>query len=100
MATRKAPSKPEASKASSEPTHVHALRGRVAEGPFARGSKSEQVAVFLETRAARYVLRRRDGPAYADQMLRELVGCNVECDGIIVSYVLIADRIEPIREPV
>jgi hypothetical protein len=100
MATRKAPSKPEASKASSEPTRVHALRGRVAEGLFARGSKSEHNAVFLETRAARYVLRRRGGPAYADQALRKLVGCNVECDGIVVSYVLIADRIEPISEPV
>ena len=99
MATRKAPSAP-AAKASSEPTRVHALRGRVAEGPFARGSKSEQVAVFLETGAARYVLRRRDGPAYADQTLRRLVGCNVECDGIVVSYVLIADRIEPTSEPV
>ena len=54
----------------------------------------------LETRAARYVLRRRDGPAYADQTLRKLVGCNVECDGIVVSYVLIADRIEPISEAV
>ena len=93
MATRKAPGKPEDS---NEPMRVHALRGRVAEGPFARGSKSEQLAVFLETSAARYVLRRRDGPAYADQALRELVGCNVECDGVVVSYVLIADRIRPL----
>ncbi len=84
----------------SEPTRVHALRGRVAEGPFARGSKSEHIAVFLETRAARYVLRRRDGPTYADPTLRELVGCNVECDGIVISYTLIADRIETISEPV
>ena len=83
-----------------EPTRVHALRGRVAEGPFARGSKSEHIAVFLETPVQRYVLRRRDGPAYADPTLRELVGCNVECDGIVVSYVLIADRIDPISEPV
>ena len=86
--------------ATSEPTRVHALRGRVAEGPFARGSKSEHIAVFLDTGGQRYVLRRRDGPAYADQTLRELVGCNVECDGIVVSYVLIADRIEPISESV
>jgi hypothetical protein len=82
-----------------EPTRVHALRGRVAEGPFARGSKSEQIAVFLETGAARYVLRRRDGPAFADQTLHELVGCNVECDGIVTSYVLIADRIQTISGP-
>ena len=83
-----------------EPTRVHALRGRVAEGPFARGSKSEHMAVYLETPVDRYVLRRRDGPAYSDPALRGLIGCNVECDGIVVSYVLIADRIEPISEPV
>ncbi len=95
MATRNAPEKPEDS---NEPMRVHALRGRVAEGPFARGSKSEQIAVFLETSTARYVLRRRDGPAYADKALRELVGCNVECDGVVVSYVLIADRIQTISK--
>lgn len=78
---------------SNEPMRVHALRGRVAEGPFARGSKSERIAVFLETSAMRYVLRRRDGPAFADATLRELVGCDVECDGVVVSYVLIAESI-------
>ena len=93
MATRGSKSK---SDLTSESTPVHALRGRVAEGPFARGSKSERTAVFLETAAARYVLRRRDGPTYADETLRALVGCNVECDGVVVSYVLIADRIQPI----
>ena len=93
MATRKAPGKPDAS---NEPTRVHALRGRVDQGPFARGSKSEQMAVFLETSAARYVLRRRDGPAYADATLQRYVGCDVECDGVLVSYVLIADRIRPL----
>lgn len=87
---RKSTSKPESA---SEPVRVHALRGHVAEGPFARGSKSERIAVFLETSAARYVLRRRDGPTYADESLQRLVGCDVECDGIIVSYVLIADSI-------
>jgi hypothetical protein len=97
MATRKAPGKPDAA---NEPMRVHALRGHVAEGPFARGSKSERTAVFLETSAARYVLRRRDGPAYADATLHELVGCDVECDGVVVSYVLIADRIQTISDPV
>ena len=97
MATRKTPAKLDTT---NEPMRVHGLRGRVAEGPFARGSKSEQIAVFLETGAARYVLRRRDGPAYADATLRELVGCNVECDGMVVTYVLIADRIQTIGDAV
>ena len=91
MAARKPASK---SESTGEPKRVHALRGRVAEGTFARGSKSEHIAVFLETSVARYVLRRRDGPTYADSTLQRLVGCEVECDGILVSYVLIVDRIE------
>lgn len=78
------------------PVRVHALRGHVVEGKFARGSKSERIAVYLETHETRYVLRRRDGPSFADATLHELVGCDVECDGVVVSYVLIADRIEPI----
>lgn len=81
---------------SNEPMRVHALRGRVAEGPFASGSKSERVAVFLETSATRYVLRRRDGPTFADATLRELVGCDVECDGVVVSYILIAESIRTV----
>jgi hypothetical protein len=85
-----------ASRKPTEPVPVHALRGTVAEGPFARGSKSERIAVFLETKSERYVLRRRDGPSYADAELQRLVGCEVECDGVIVSYVLIADRIQKV----
>ncbi|MGH6610051.1 MAG: hypothetical protein ACRECQ_07330 [Burkholderiaceae bacterium] len=72
---------------------MHALRGRVTEGPFARGSKSERNAVFLQTSVTRYVLRRRDGPSYADSELQRYVGCEVECDGVVVSYVLIAEQI-------
>ena len=87
MASRK-------SKSAVDSVRVHGLRGRVAEGPFARGSKSEHIAVFLETGPTRYLLRRRNGPSYSDAALQQLVGCEVECDGIVVSYVLIADRIE------
>ena len=78
------------------PVRVHALRGHVVEGEFARGSKSERIAVYLQTQETRYVLRRRDGPSFADKTLQELVGCDVECDGVIVSYMLIADRIRTI----
>lgn len=81
------------SKDDNTPVRVHALRGHVVEGKFARGSKSEQIAVYLETQETRYVLRRRDGPSYADASLQKLVGCEVECDGVVVSYLLIADRI-------
>jgi len=72
---------------------VLALRGVVTVDRFAPATKSAHDAVFLQTRAKRYVLRRRDGPAFDDAQLRELVGCNVECDGIVVAYVLIADDI-------
>ena len=75
----------------------------VAASPKARSHAAARVSrlpSFWKRRAARYVLRRRDGPGLADRTLRELVGCNVECDGIVISYVLIADRIQTISEPV
>jgi Protein of unknown function (DUF5818) len=50
------------------------------------------------TQAARrsagcFVLRRKDGPTFADRALDKYVGKRVECDGIIVGYTLLAERI-------
>jgi hypothetical protein len=39
------------------------------------------------------VLRRKDGPTFADRALDKYVGKRVTCDGIIVGYTLLAERI-------
>jgi len=40
------------------------------------------------------VLRRKDGPSFGDRSLEKYVGKRVKCDGFIVGYTLLAERIE------
>ena len=79
---------------SATPVRVTAVRGRVTKGEYGKGSKSEREAVFIETADARYILRRKSGPVFADTDLTQYVGHEVECDGFIVATTLLAERIE------
>ena len=73
---------------------VVGLGGDVVRAPFGAGSKSERQAIWLETARGRFVLRRKDGPAFGDKALEKYVGKRVSCDGFIVDYTLLAERIE------
>jgi hypothetical protein len=75
------------------PQRIDGVTGFVLRGPFGTGSKSEREAVWLETADRRFVLRRKDGPTFGDQALDRYVGKRVECDGFIVGYTLLAERI-------
>jgi hypothetical protein len=79
--------------APSRPEPVKNLRGEVTRGEYAKGSKSERVAVFLETSEGRFLLRRKGGPVFADVTLERYVGHSVECDGLLVGTTLVARRI-------
>ena len=79
------------------PESVHKLRGRVTQGDYAGGSKSERQAVFLDSPRGRYVLRRKGGPAFADAQLEPYVGHTVECDGFLTGTTLLAERIDVIE---
>jgi hypothetical protein len=79
------------------PLRVTALHGRVTQGEYGKGSKSEREAVFLETSEARYVLRRKTGPACGDAELTQYVGHEIECDGFVVGTTLLAERIEVVK---
>jgi hypothetical protein len=79
---------------SAQPIRVTSLRGRITTGLYAKGSKSEHEAIFIETADGRYVLRRKTGPAYADPELTQYVGHEVECDGFLVGTTLLGERIE------
>jgi hypothetical protein len=72
------------------------LRGRVTQGEYGKGSKSEREAIFLETAETRYVLRRKSGPVFGDPDLTKYVGQVVECDGFVVGTTLLAERIEAV----
>jgi hypothetical protein len=63
--------------------------GRVVQGPFARGSKSERQAVFIETGDGRYVLRRQGGNPLADPALDALVGKTIRCTAWLTEHTLI-----------
>jgi hypothetical protein len=75
---------------------IEGMTGTVVRAPFGAGSKSEREAIWLDTGAERLVLRRKDGPTFGDQSLEKYVGKRVTCDGFLVGYSLLADRIEPV----
>jgi hypothetical protein len=79
------------------PEHVANLRGLVTSGVHAKGTKSQRRAVFLETERGKFVLRRKDGPVFADTHLKRFVGHEVECDGYVMGTTLLAERIDVVK---
>jgi hypothetical protein len=79
------------------PRRVEGVTGTAVRAPFGAGSKSEREAVWLETAEGRFVLRRKGGPTYGDAALDQYVGKVVACDGFVVGYTLLAERILVLR---
>ena len=64
--------------------------GTVTKKRFAAGSKSDHMAVWLETKdRGQFVLRRLGGNPFADPELEKLVGKEIACKGKISGYTLI-----------
>jgi hypothetical protein len=78
------------------PVRVSRLRGRVTQAEYGKGSKSQRQAIFIETADAKYLLRRKTGPVFADPELLRYVGHDVECDGFVIATTLLAERIEQV----
>lgn len=75
------------------PRRVDGLTGAVRRGPFGAGSKSERMAIWIDTDDGSFVLRRKEGPTYGDPALDRYVGRRVTCDGFILDHTLLAERI-------
>ncbi len=60
------------------------FQGLVVRKLFGKGSKSEHVAVSLETPSETFMLRRLGGNAFRDSELDKLVGKRIECEGTVV----------------
>ena len=75
------------------PAPVSGLRGLVTRRVFAKGTKSEHLAVWIDTDRGSFLLRRKGGPAFADQELDRYVGKSVVCDGFLLDHTLLAERI-------
>ena len=79
---------------SDNPQQVNGLIGTVVRGPFGTGSKSAREAFWLETEKARLVLRRKGGPTFDDTSFDQYVGKRVTCDGFIVGYMMLVERVQ------
>ena len=62
--------------------------GRVVERIFAKGTKSERLAIMLITEGHEYILRRQGVPPFHDPELEKLVDKKVRCKGIVYGYTL------------
>ena len=80
--------------ADGSPKRVAGVTGTVTRARFGAQSKSRHVAVCIDTGDARYVLRRKGGPAMGDKALDQYVGHEVRCDGVLLEYTLLAEHIE------
>jgi hypothetical protein len=78
---------------SKAPERVSALTGTVSRGAFAEGSKSAREGIWLQAGERRLLLRRKDGPSFGDTQLQHYIGKTVRCDGFVLDYLLIAERI-------
>lgn len=80
------------------PLRVERLAGKVVVGEFGGGSKSARIAVWIETDQGRFVLRRKDGPSFGDGTLKKYIGKSVECDGFVVGYTFLAEKIKIVAD--
>lgn len=62
------------------------LKGKVVEGIFGKGSKSEHNAIYLDTGSEKYRLKRRGGNPFYDETLHNLIGKTIETEGNITDY--------------
>jgi len=68
--------------------------GTASLGMFAAGSKSEHLAVFLNTDNKRYKIRTVGGKPFTDDSLNKYIGKTIACTGYIEDYLLITTKIE------
>ena len=69
--------------------------GTVTKRPFGSRSKSEHIAVYLDTPQGNFVLRRPGGNAFSDPELEKLVGRRIRCRGERSDYLLILSEWPP-----
>jgi hypothetical protein len=69
------------------------ITGTVVRAQIASGSKSEHVGVVLRTaKGDEYVLRRRGGNPFRDDVLERLVGTTITGEGLVTNKNFIMDE--------
>jgi hypothetical protein len=62
------------------------ISGQVVRAQFAKGSRSEHEAVFLNSDKGRVVLPRADGNPFSDPELEKLIGKTIRARGDATGY--------------
>jgi hypothetical protein len=65
------------------------LKGKVIKKTFAKGSKSEHEAVYIDTGDKTYKLKRAGGNPFFDQALEDLVGKQITATGKLDDYLFV-----------
>ena len=74
------------------PSQKRRITGTVTSARVAAGSKSDRVAVVLRADSgAEYILRRRGGNAFRDDVLEGLVGTTITGTGLLADQTFIMD---------
>lgn len=72
------------------------LSGKVVMKKISEGSKSERVAVLLQTETQAYVLRKMGGNPFQDASLEMLAGKSITATGIVDRNLFLAKEIKEI----
>lgn len=70
------------------------LTGKVTSGDFSKGSKSEHIAMYLETAKGSFVLRRVGGNPFSDLTLKKLTGKTITATGILDNNTFYANELK------
>jgi hypothetical protein len=73
--------------------------GKVISRRVSRSSKSERVAILLETDEGDFILRRKGGNPFRDDVVETLLGRHIEAKGQVAGTTLIMDTWEEIEGP-
>lgn len=74
------------------------VTGKVVIKKFAKGSKSEHDAVYIETAQGDFVLRQTGANPFNDPGLKKWVGKTVMAEGVLKDYLFLANTVTTIDE--
>lgn len=84
-----------ADKKKNKPAAVQTIRGIVIEKTYARGTKSQHEALYIQTSEHEYVLRRINANPFQDEELQEYKGKEVTATGVLDKNTFLAREIKP-----
>ena len=74
------------------------VKGKALQKKVAAGSKSERVAVLLQTKRGEYVMQRVGAHPFQDEVLEGLVGRDLVCEGEVLGNTLLVKGWDVIDE--